>query len=220
MVAMQFHPSRFSPLRLTLIALILVMHLFVLLTLSRSHGAGLLTPALHKALQIYYVKNRVAQHALHPVQKLEEPVKKKPQPQFQTTSKSPSISLVPAEKAHDDLAEKESVPVPAINRNIKAITQVMEKELATEKEIEKRNKPANQIVREYWEAQNHPYKDKWDKLAHKIEEAGVPRGDVIETYTLNDGTRITKKNGKCYKAPDPGREYLHQAEIRQVFCTR
>ncbi|WP_422995907.1 hypothetical protein [Undibacterium sp. Di24W] len=89
-----------------------------------------------------------------------------------------------------------------------------------EKQKEEAAKPPNQIAREYWEKQNHPYKDKWEELAHKIEQAGVPRDPQVETFKAPDGTQITKIGDRCYKAPDPGRTYLHQAEARRVICTR
>ena len=81
-------------------------------------------------------------------------------------------------------------------------------------------KPPNQIAREYWQKQNNPYKDKWEELAHKIEKAGTPRGLQMETFKAADGTQITKLGDRCFKAPDPGRTYLHQAEARRVICPR
>ncbi|MBC3881030.1 hypothetical protein H8K35_01060 [Undibacterium sp. LX40W] len=107
-----------------------------------------------------------------------------------------------------------------INRDVKALTQNLEREWAQEERKEQAAKPPNQLVREYWEKQNQPYRDKWDALANKIEKAGVVRGPQEESYTLDDGSRITKINGICYKAPDPGRSYLAQAEVRRVFCPR
>jgi hypothetical protein len=107
-----------------------------------------------------------------------------------------------------------------LDRNVKQLTQQLERELRFEKQKEEAAKPPNQIAREYWEKQNHPYKDKWEELAHKIEKAGVPRDPQVETFKAPDGTQITKIGDRCYKAPDPGRTYLHQAEARRVICTR
>ncbi len=107
-----------------------------------------------------------------------------------------------------------------INRDVKALTKGLEREWAQDERKAQAAKPPNQLVREYWEKQNYPYKDKWDELASKIEKAGVARGPQEESYTLSDGSRITKINGNCYKAPDPGRTYLAQPEVRRVFCPR
>ena len=109
---------------------------------------------------------------------------------------------------------------PPLDRNVKELTQQLERELRFEKQKEEAAKPPNQIAREYWDKQNHPYKNKWEALAHKIEKAGVPRDPQIETFKAPDGTQITKIGNRCYKAPDPGRTYLHQAEVREVICTR
>jgi len=68
----------------------------------------------------------------------------------------------------------------------------MEREWAQDERKQQAAKPPNQLVREYWEKQNNPYKDKWDALANKIEKAGVARGPQEESYTLDDGSRITK----------------------------
>ena len=108
----------------------------------------------------------------------------------------------------------------AIEHNIAAITKLLERELAQDERKAEAAKPPNQLVREYWEKQNHPYQDKWQELSAKIEKAAVARGPQEESYTLDDGSRITKINGACYKAPDPGRAYLGQAEVRRVFCPR
>ncbi len=107
-----------------------------------------------------------------------------------------------------------------LDRDVKRLTQQLERELRFDKQKEEAAKPPNQIAREYWEKQNHPYKDKWEELAHKIEQAGVPRDPKVETFKAPDGTQITKIGNRCYKSPDPGRTYLHQAEVRQVICTR
>ena len=107
-----------------------------------------------------------------------------------------------------------------INRDVKKLTKDLEREWSQEERKQQAAKPPNQLVREYWEKQNHPYQDKWDALAHKIEKAGIARGPQEESYTLDDGSRITKINGVCYKAPDPGRTYLVQPEVRKVFCPR
>ncbi len=107
-----------------------------------------------------------------------------------------------------------------INRDVKKLTKDLEREWGQEERKQQAAKPPNQLVREYWEKQNHPYQDKWDALANKIEKAGIARGPQEESYTLDDGSRITKINGVCYKAPDPGRTYLAQPEVRRVFCPR
>ncbi|WMW81464.1 hypothetical protein RF679_04080 [Undibacterium cyanobacteriorum] len=108
----------------------------------------------------------------------------------------------------------------SIDHHIPELTKQLERELAQEERKNEAAKPPNQLVREYWEKQNHPYQTKWQALAANIEKAAVPRGTQEESYTLDDGSRITKFNGVCYKAPDPGREYLGQAEVRRVFCPR
>lgn len=110
-------------------------------------------------------------------------------------------------------------PKPIL-RNIAALSAALARESKFEQDKIQAAKPPNQLVREYWEAHNHPYKDKWDELAQKVEKAGKPRGITMETYTTWDGTQITKINGVCYKAPDPGRTYLHQPEARPVICPR
>lgn len=114
------------------------------------------------------------------------------------------------------------IPVksPELNRDVGRISQLLERDLRFDEQKLQAAKAPNQIVREYWDKQNHPYKDKWDELAHKIEKAGKPRDLQIETFKAVDGTQISKIDGRCYKAPDPGRTYLHQAEVRQVICPR
>ncbi len=122
-------------------------------------------------------------------------------------------------KATDEL-KVESPPQPALNRDVKAISQSLERDLRFEQQKIEAAKPANQIAREYWQKQNYPYKDKWEELAHKIEKAGKPRGLQLETFQAADGTQITKLGNTCFKAPDPGRTYLNQAEARPVICPR
>jgi hypothetical protein len=135
------------------------------------------------------------------------------------TSNAPTVNSVPVtpEPITPETAKPSTLP---LDRNVKQLTQQLERELRFEKQKEEAAKPPNQIAREYWEKQNHPYKDKWEELAHKIEKAGVPRDLQVETFKAWDGTQITKIGKTCYKAPDPGRTYLHQAEARQVICTR
>ncbi|MFZ6800760.1 hypothetical protein ACO0KZ_13265 [Undibacterium sp. Di24W] len=135
------------------------------------------------------------------------------------TSNSPAYNSLPitSEPITPETAKLSTQP---IDRNVKQLTQQLERELRFEKQKEEAAKPPNQIAREYWEKQNHPYKDKWEELAHKIEQAGVPRDPQVETFKAPDGTQITKIGDRCYKAPDPGRTYLHQAEARRVICTR
>ncbi len=122
-------------------------------------------------------------------------------------------------KATEEL-EVKSPPQPALNRDVKAISQSLERDLRFEQQKIEAAKPANQIAREYWQKQNYPYKDKWEELAHKIEKAGKPRGLQLETFQAADGTQITKLGNTCFKAPDPGRTYLNQAEARPVICPR
>jgi hypothetical protein len=122
-------------------------------------------------------------------------------------------------KATDEL-KVESPPQPALNRDVKAISQSLERDLRFEQQKIEAAKPANQIAREYWQKQNYPYKDKWEELAHKIEKAGKPRGLQLETFQAADGTQITKLGNTCFKAPDPGKTYLNQAEARPVICPR
>lgn len=135
------------------------------------------------------------------------------------TSNAPTINAIPV-TPEPITPETATSGTPPLDRNIKQLTQQLERELRFEKQKEEAAKPPNQIAREYWEKQNHPYKDKWEELAHKIEKAGVPRDPQVETFKAPDGTQITKIGDRCYKAPDPGRTYLHQAEARRVICTR
>lgn len=140
-------------------------------------------------------------------------------------SKNKPVVDMTAETKTDDHTIKESSQQsaeqsPELNRDVGRISQLLERDLRFEEQKLQAAKPPNQIVREYWEKQNHPYKDKWDELAHKIEKAGKPRDLQIETFKSWDGTQISKIDGRCYKAPDPGRTYLHQAEVRQVICPR
>jgi len=154
------------------------------------------------------------------------------------TQKPKTSDLIIENKNNSPVANSAPVPVPApvaaepitstnttpsalpLDRDVKRLTQQLERELRCDKQKEEAAKPPNQIAREYWEKQNHPYKDKWEELAHKIEQAGVPRDPKVETFKAPDGTQITKIGNRCYKSPDPGRTYLHQAEVRQVICTR
>lgn len=122
-------------------------------------------------------------------------------------------------KVNDEL-DVESPPPPKLNRDVKAISQSLERDLRFEQQKIEAAKPANQIAREYWQKQNYPFKDKWEELAHKIEKAGKPRGLQLETFQAADGTQITKLGNTCFKAPDPGRTYLNQAEARPVICPR
>ncbi|MBR7747669.1 hypothetical protein [Undibacterium baiyunense] len=136
----------------------------------------------------------------------------------------PSLTAIPPQanqtsKATDEL-EVEPPPQPTLNRDVKAISQSLERDLRFEQQKIEAAKPANQIAREYWQKQNYPYKDKWEELAHKIEKAGKPRGLQLETFQAADGTQITKLGNTCFKAPDPGRTYLNQAEARPVICPR
>lgn len=123
-------------------------------------------------------------------------------------------------ETNKDTLEKSQEHKPEVDRDVRRISQLLERDLRFEEQKLQAAKPPNQIVREYWEKQNHPYKDKWDELAHKIEKAGKPRDLQIETFKSWDGTQISKIDGRCYKAPDPGRTYLHQEEVRQVICPR
>jgi hypothetical protein len=144
-------------------------------------------------------------------------------PKPATTPKTSAISITSNSPAVNSLPITPETAMPstqALDRNVKQLTQQLERELRFEKQKEEAAKPPNQIAREYWEKQNHPYKDKWEELAHKIEKAGVPRDAQVETFKAPDGTQITKIGDRCYKAPDPGRTYLHQAEARRVICTR
>lgn len=135
------------------------------------------------------------------------------------TSNSPAVNSVPV--TPESITPQTNAPSTLpLDRNVKQLTQQLERELRFEKQKEEAAKPPNQIAREYWEKQNRPYKDKWEELAHKIEKAGVPRDPQVETFKAWDGTQITKIGDRCYKAPDPGRTYLHQAEARRVICTR
>nr|WP_314858190.1 hypothetical protein [uncultured Undibacterium sp.] len=135
------------------------------------------------------------------------------------TSNSPAVNSVPV--IPQPITPETAAPtVLPLDRNVKQLTQQLERELRFEKQKEEAAKPPNQIAREYWEKQNRPYKDKWEELAHKIEKAGVPRDPQMETFKAPDGTQITKVGDRCYKAPDPGRTYLHQAEARRVICSR
>lgn len=131
--------------------------------------------------------------------------------------KSQSIKLNEARQAQE--LDRENTR-SNIDHHIPELTKQLERDLAQEERKNEAAKPPNQLVREYWEKQNHPYQTKWQALAANIEKAAVPRGTQEESYTLDDGSRITKINGVCYKAPDPGREYLGQAEVRRVFCPR
>lgn len=136
-----------------------------------------------------------------------------------TVSKSSSTSIT-AMKPDVDAMNQAQNNGTELNRDVGRISQLLERDLRFEEQKLQAAKPPNQIVREYWDKQNHPYKDKWDELAHKIEKAGKARDVQIETFKAWDGTQISKIEGRCYKAPDPGRTYLHQAEVRQVICPR
>ncbi|MBI3712797.1 MAG: hypothetical protein HY253_07520 [Burkholderiales bacterium] len=200
--------------RISLCALIFALHILILFALlktiqsrphsnvhaSRSTQLVFLFPPLIKARQINRLPHQARQQNIKPrivhIQEAYTPIVLEAQ--------SP---LAPEEK-------------PIIKRDIASISAALARESKFEQDKIQAAKPSNQLVREYWEAQNHPYKDKWDELAHKIEKAGVARGVQMETYTASDGTQITKLNGVCYKAPDPGRTYLHQAEARPVICPR
>jgi len=126
------------------------------------------------------------------------------------TLADPAIANVPVENS----------PNAPVNRNLNSITKSLERDLRFEQQKIEAAKPPNQIAREYWQKQNYPYKDKWEELAHKIEKAGKPRGLQMETFKAADGTQITKIGNSCFKTPDPGRTYLHQAEARPVICPR
>jgi len=114
----------------------------------------------------------------------------------------------------------ENSPNTTLNRDVSNISKLLERDLRFAQQKIEAAKPPNQIAREYWQKQNNPYKDKWEELAHKIEKAGTPRGLQMETFKAADGTQITKLGDRCFKAPDPGRTYLHQAEARRVICPR
>lgn len=131
-----------------------------------------------------------------------------------------AAQAVSSKDAHQTQETDHEKTRSTIDHHIPELTKQLERELAQEERKAEAAKPPNQLVREYWEKQNHPYQTKWQALAANIEKAAVPRGTQEESYTLDDGSRITKINGVCYKAPDPGREYLGQAEVRRVFCPR
>ncbi|MBR7801014.1 hypothetical protein [Undibacterium fentianense] len=138
-----------------------------------------------------------------------------------------NISVLPVIGSKHDLTfgTPESVESPlmrsgSINRDLTSIRRALEHDQFFEQQKLEAAKPPNQIVREYWEKQNYPFHDKRDELRGKLAQAGKPPGTEIETYTRSDGSKISKVNGRCYKAPDPGRTYLHQPEVRQVTCLR
>ncbi len=126
----------------------------------------------------------------------------------------------PMKASEVSASPSESKAPVTINRDIRSITQSLERDNRFDQQKIEAAKPPNQIAREYWQKKNHPYKDKWEELAHNIEKAGAPRGLQMETYQAWDGTQVTKLGDKCYKAPDPGRTYLQQAEARRVICPR
>ncbi len=153
--------------------------------------------------------------AVKPASSTQDQTRPRKVPAYRTIS--PEISAPPLATS-DALPQAEQKP--AIQRDIATISAALARESRFEQDKIQAAKPPNQLVREYWEAQRHPYKDKWDELAQKMEKAGVARGVKMETYTSWDGTQITKIDGTCYKAPDPGRTYLRQPEVRKVICPR
>jgi hypothetical protein len=145
----------------------------------------------------------------------------------QVKQNQPEAISVPSVEATNTIADiniantpVEHSPNPTLNRDVNNISKLLERDLRFEQQKIEAGKPPNQIAREYWQKQKNPYKDKWEELAHKIEKAGTPRGLQMETFKAADGTQITKLGDRCFKAPDPGRTYLHQAEARRVICPR
>jgi hypothetical protein len=142
------------------------------------------------------------------------------QNQLEAISVPPTDAQKPAVDTAIANEPPENSTKASLNRDVNAISKLMERDLRFEQQKIEAAKPPNQIAREYWQKQNNPYKDKWEELAHKIEKAGTPRGLQMETFKAVDGTQITKLGDRCFKAPDPGRTYLHQAEARRVICPR
>jgi hypothetical protein len=151
-------------------------------------------------------------------------VKQAPRSPVVVTKKTPAIApklaqspspLKQNQASIPSIAPPSEIPIStatsAINRDIHAITKNLERDILNDKEIERLNKKPNQIVSERWAK---------EQKQHLEEESGVVGEKGSGSYNLPDGSRITKVNGKCYKAPDPGREYLHQSSVRRVFCTR
>lgn len=163
--------------------------------------------------------------ALSPRSPREQVQQKQPQdqrtkPVLKPSSPRSDSDAVAVTKPDDALSNDMPAKSPELNRDVGRISQLLERDLRFDEQKLQAAKAPNQIVREYWDKQNRPYKDKWDELAHKIEKAGKPRDLQIETFKAMDGTQISKIDGRCYKAPDPGRTYLHQEEVRQVICPR
>ncbi|MBY0574003.1 MAG: hypothetical protein K2P84_10005 [Undibacterium sp.] len=98
-----------------------------------------------------------------------------------------------------------------IKRDIKSLTMDLEANIKRENQTLSAARAPNTILRERLAT---------EQKIHAEENASVVGESGSGSYNLADGSRITKVNGKCYKAPDPGREYLHQPPVRRVFCTR
>lgn len=203
--------------RAILFSLVLSLHVLILFTLIKNTQSQQKPRSQHNQItHLLFLRQPLA---------LPQPIKITRSAQHQVQPRSSKLRITTTQETRVlPHAEKNTVPVPeekpAIKRDIAAISTALARESKFEQDKIQAAKPPNQLVREYWEAQNHPYKDKWDELAQKMEKAGKPRDFKMETYTAWDGTQITKINGVCYKAPDPGRTYLHQAEARPVICPR
>lgn len=192
-----------------------IAHLLLLWQVRLNHTDTTSQPSQDRHTSIIFIPNIV------PQQIIAQAASKTPN-RIQNQHRLKVSELVSSPKTLKSETPSEEVKPenPILNRDIKALTKSLEREWTQEERNIQAAKPPNQLVREYWEKQNNPYKDKWDALANKIEKAGVARGPQEESYTLDDGSRIIKLNGVCYKAPDPGRTYLNQPEVRRVFCPR
>ncbi len=213
--SMHFAQSKQRTKHATLLILVGMAHLLLLWQVRLNHNNPTAQLNQDRQTSIIFIPNTV------PKQIIPQAASKVPN-KIQEQHRIKVSKLVSAPKTQKSQTQSEEVKPdnPILNRDIKALTQSLEREWTQEQRNIQAAKPPNQLVREYWEKQNNPYKNKWDALASKIEKAGVARGPQEESYTLEDGSRITKLNGICYKAPDPGRTYLNQPEARPVICPR
>lgn len=213
--SMHFAQSKQRTKHAMLLILVGIAHLLLLWQVRLNHSNPTAQLNQDRQTSIIFIPNTV------PKQIIPQAASKVPN-KIQEQHRIKVSKLVNAPKTQKSQTQSEEVKPdnPILNRDIKALTQSLEREWTQEERNIQAAKPPNQLVREYWEKQNNPYKDKWDALANKIEKAGVARGPQEESYTLDDGSRITKLNGVCYKAPDPGRTYLNKPEVRRVFCPR
>lgn len=231
---MHFHSqTRSKTLRLLFVLILHLAGLYsLMLNSSNRSNPGSTSERLDKSnpMSIVFIKTQVVKiqkpekdssitnkQTNHPQLSKQNQVKKN-QPEAISVSPIEATSTV----ADPTIANTpvENSPNANLNRDVNTISKLLERDLRFEQQKIEAAKPPNQIAREYWQKQNNPYKDKWEELAHKIEKAGTPRGLQMETFKAADGTQITKLGERCFKAPDPGRTYLHQAEARRVICPR